>query len=103
METLWESSEEKHHLSPLSDCQSSLSPHSNRDATAQTEEVLGFSLPLRQLQEATQAKAQLEWRLALELEGLIKNYEEQQFRIVQKQGDQWTRWLSRWTPPSGRS
>ena len=57
----------------------------------QTEEVLSFSLALRQLQEATQAKAQLEWGLALKLEGLTKNYEDQQFRMVQKQEDQWTR------------
>ena len=59
----------------------------------QTEEVLGFSLALRQLQEVTQAKAQVEWRLALKLEGLAKNYEDQQFRMVQEQEDQdqWTR------------
>ena len=57
----------------------------------QTEEAFSFSLALRQLQEATQAKAQLEWRLALKLEGLAKNYEDQQFRMLQEQEDQWTR------------
>ena len=51
----------------------------------QTKGVLSFSLALRQLQEATQAKAQLEWGLALKLEGLTKNYENQWFRMVQKQ------------------
>ena len=53
------------------------SPHSNRDASVQTKEALSFSLTLRQLQEITLAKAQLERRLALELEGLAKNYEDQ--------------------------
>ena len=43
----------------------------------QTEEALDFSLTLRQLQEVTQAKAQLDWRLALKLEGLSRNYEDQ--------------------------
>ena len=56
-----------------------------------TEEVFGFRFALRQLQGATQAKGQLEWELALELEGLTKNYEDQQFTMVQKQEDQWTR------------
>ena len=70
--------------------------------STQTEEVLNFSLTLRQLQEVTQAKAQLEWRLALELEGLAKNYEDQweglaksyedlQFRMVWGQEDKWFR------------
>ena len=54
-----------------------VSSHSNRDVNMQTEEVLSFSLALRQLQEITQAKAQLEWRLALELEGLVKSYKDQ--------------------------
>ena len=91
VETLWESSEEEHHLSPsLPLSVPIVSSHSNRDASTQTEEVLSFSLALRQLQEATQVKAQHEWRLALKLEGLAKNYEDQQFRIVQEQEDQLT-------------
>ena len=49
-----------------------ISSHSNRDASTQTKEALSFSLALRQLQEVMQAKAQLEQRLALELEGLTK-------------------------------
>ena len=65
-----------------------VSSHSNRDVCVQTKEVISFSLALRQLQEVTQAKAQLEWRLALELEGMAKNYEDQQFRMVQGQKDQ---------------
>ena len=45
-------------------CQSPSSPLiPNRDKSAQTEEVLGFSLSLRQLQAVTQAKDQLEWGL----------------------------------------
>ena len=91
VETLWESSEEEHHLSPFYHCQSLSSPLVPIDTSAQTEEVLSFSLALRQLQEATQAKAQLEWWLALKVEGLTKNYEDQQFRMVQKQEGQWTR------------
>ena len=92
METLLKSSEKEHHLSPpLPLSVPIISSHSNRDVSAQTKEVLGFSLALRRLQEATQAKAQLEQRLALELEGLAKNYEKQQFRMVQEQEDQWTR------------
>ena len=43
----------------------------------QSKEVLGFSLALRKLQEVTKAKAQLEWRLALKLEEVAKNYEDQ--------------------------
>ena len=54
-----------------------ISSHSNRDMSTQAEEVLSFNLALRQLQEATQAKAQPEWRLALKLEGLTKNYKDQ--------------------------
>ena len=57
----------------------------------QTEEVLNFSLALWQLQEGTQAKAQLEWRLVLKLEWLSKNYEDKQFRMVQEEEDQQTR------------
>ena len=53
--------------------------------------MLGFSLAFRQLQEAIQAEAQLEWGLALEVDGLTKSYEDQWFRMVQKQEDQWTR------------
>ena len=53
--------------------------------------MLGFSLALRQLQEATQVKAKLEWGLALKLEGLTKNYEDQWLRRAQKKEDQWTR------------
>ena len=56
----------------------------------QTKEMLSFSLTLRQLQEVIQAKAQPEWRLALELEGLAKNNKAQQFRMAQRQEDQWT-------------
>ena len=64
METLWESLEEEHHLSlPLPLSVPIISSHSNRDKSAQTEEVLGFSLSLRQLQAVTQAKDQLEWGL----------------------------------------
>ena len=92
METLWESSEEEHHLSPpLPLSVLIISSHSNRDASMQTKEVLHFSLALRQLQEATQAKTQLNWRLALKLEGLAKNYKDQQFRMVQEHKDQQTR------------
>ena len=87
-----------------------ISCHSNRDAIAQTEEVLGFSLALKQLQEITQTKAQLEQRLALELEGLAKNYEVQweglakryeyqQFRMFQGQEDQWTRMAEQMDAP----
>ena len=54
-----------------------VSSHSNRDARMQTEEVLSFSLTLTQLQEANQAKAQLEQSLALKLDGLAKNYKDQ--------------------------
>ena len=92
METLWESSAEEHHLSsPLPLSVLIVSSHSNRDASTQTKETLSFSLALRQLQEVTQTKVQLEWRLALKLEWF---------------GDKMTNgpgWLSRWTPPSGRS
>ena len=76
--TLWQSSEEEHHLShllPLS--VPIISPHSNIDGRAQTKEALSFSLALRQLQEAIQAKAQLEWGLARELEGPMKDHEDQ--------------------------
>ena len=68
METLWESSEEEHHLShPLPLSVPIISSHSNRDMSVQTKETLGFSLALRQLQEATKAKVQLDWGLALKL------------------------------------
>ena len=53
--------------------------------STQTEEALSFRPVLRQLQEVTQTKAQLN------LERLAKNYEDQQFRMVQWQEDQWTR------------
>ena len=85
--TLWESSEEEHCFSsslPLS--VPIVSSHSYRDARMQTEQVIGFSLALRQLQEATHTRAQLEWRMALKPEGLLKNYEDQQFRILRKRG-----------------
>ena len=92
VETLWKSSEEEHHLShPLPLSVPIVSSHFHRDVSTQTEEVLSFSLASRQLEEATQAKAQLEWGLALKLEGLTKNYEDQQFRMVQKQEDLQTR------------
>ena len=68
-----------------------ISSHSNRDMSMQTDEALSFSLALRQLQEVTLAKAQLEWRLALKMEGLAKNYEDQQLKMVQAQEDQWNR------------
>ena len=59
METLWESSEEEHHLfHPLPLSVSIISSHSYRDVSMQAEEALSFSFALRQLQEATQAKAQ---------------------------------------------
>ena len=91
METLWESSEEVYCLSlPLLLSVTIISSHSNKDVSVQSKEVLCFSLALRQLQEVTQAKAQLEWRLALKLEGLAKNYEDQQLRMVRRQEDQWT-------------
>ena len=65
METLWESSEEEHHLShPLSLSVPIISSHSYRNMSMQTEEALSLSLTLRQLEEATQAKAQLEWGLS---------------------------------------
>ena len=104
METLWESSEEEHHLShtvPLS--VPIVSSHSSGDMSVQTKEALGFSLALRQLQAVNQVKAQLEeWGLVLELEGLTKNHEDQwpirtqeqedqQTRMVQKQEVQWAR------------
>ena len=76
---------------PLSLSVPFLSSHSNRDVSMKTKEALGFSLTLRQLQEATKAKFQLKCGLALELEGLTKNYEDQQFRVVQEQEDQWIR------------
>ena len=57
----------------------------------QTEEALSFSLALRQLQEATQAKAKLEQGLALKLAGLAKDYEKQWFRVVQQQEDKWAK------------
>ena len=91
METLWESSEEEHCLSlpcPLS--VPFISSHSNRDMSVQTKEVLSFSFALRQLQEV-KAKAQLEWRLALELEGLAKNYEDQWEVLAKSYEDQWCR------------
>ena len=69
----------------------------------QTKEALGFSLTLMQLQEVTQAKAQLEWSLALELEGMAEHYEDHNSEWF---GDKRTNrpgWLNRWTPPSGRS
>ena len=92
METLWESSEEKHHLSyPLPLSVPIVSSYSNRNVSVQTEEVLGFSLALQQLQEATLANAQFERELALKVQVLTKNYEDQQFRMVQKQEDHWTR------------
>ena len=92
IETLWESSEEEYHLShPLLLLVCIISSNSNRDASGQTKEVLSFSLALRQLQEATQAKAEIEWGLTLKLEVVTKNYEDQQFRMVQKKEDQWTR------------
>ena len=59
-----------------------------------------------QLQEVTQAKAHVEWRLALKLEGLAKNYEDQRFRIQFQGRDKMTNgpgWLSKWTSPLGRS
>ena len=43
---------------------------------AQHEEVLNFSLALRQLQKATQTKAQIEQGLALKLAGLTKGFED---------------------------
>ena len=103
METLLESSEEEYHLiPPLPLSVPVISSHWNRDGSTQTKETLSSSHALRQLQEGTQAKAQLEWRLALELEGLAKNYEDQWeglaksfenqwFRLVQGQEDQWSR------------
>ena len=88
-ETLWESSEEEHHLSPPFPLSIPIvSSHSNRDTRMQTEEVLGFSLVLRQLKEVTQAKASLEWMLALELEGLAKNYEDQKEGLAKSYEDQ---------------
>ena len=61
---------------PLCHSQSPSSPPIPIDTSMQTKEALGFSLALRQLQEVIQAKAQLEWRLALKLEGLAKNNED---------------------------
>ena len=57
----------------------------------QTKEVLDLRLALRQLQKVIHAKAQIEQRLALKLEGLANNYEDQQFRMVQGLEDQWSR------------
>ena len=68
-----------------------VSSHSKWDVSMQTEEALSFSPALRQLQEATQARSQLQRRLVLELEELAKNYEDIWFRMVQEQEDQWTR------------
>ena len=83
MEIVWESSEVEHCFSlPLPMSVPIISFHSNRDISMQTKEALGFSLALRQLQEATQAKAQLEQRVVLEMEVLAKNYEDQWFRMV---------------------
>ena len=75
----------------LTNILSPVGSHSNRDVSLQTEEALCFSLALRQLQEVTQAKTQFEHMLALKLEGLAKNYEDKQFRMVQRQEDQKTR------------
>ena len=55
----------------------SIISNSKRDASTQMEEALNFKLALRQLQEATQAKPQLEQRLALKLAGLAKDFEDQ--------------------------
>ena len=52
-----ESSEEEHLSDHLQLSVLLISSHSNRDVSAKTKEVLSFSLALRQLQEATQAKA----------------------------------------------
>ena len=60
MESLWKRSEEEHHLSPPPLSVPIISSHSNRDMSVQTEEVLSFSLTLRQLQKVTQAKTQLQ-------------------------------------------
>ena len=65
--------------------------HSKRDVSSQTDEVLSFSLPLRQLQVDTQAKAQLEQELVLEQEGLAKNHEDQHAKMTEEQEDQQTR------------
>ena len=70
-EALWESSIEDHHLSSLVPLSvTATSSHTNRDETSQTEEELGFSAALKQLQMVTQAKSQLELELLLKQEEL---------------------------------
>ena len=88
METPWESSEEGHCLPhPVLLSVPMIFSHLNRDMNLQTEEALGFSLALRQLQAVTQAKAQLEWKLVLEWDGLTKNHKDQWAEMTEEQED----------------
>ena len=71
--------------------------------SAQTKEVFGFSLALRQLQEDTQAKAQIEGGWPLSWKGwprVMRTSDSGWFSIKRTNAPGW---LSRWTTPSGRS
>ena len=91
MDTLWESSEEKHCLSnpfPLS--VPIVSSHSNRDMSMQTEEALGLSLDFKAVTSSYTGQCSARMELVLKLESLTKNYEDQWSRMVQKQEVQQT-------------
>ena len=91
-EALWDSFVEGHPLSSMMLLSvPAASSHTNRDTSSQTEEALGFSTALRQLQMVTQTKSQLEQKLLLKWEDLAQKQEDQQARMAKKQEDQWAR------------
>ena len=63
---------------------SPIASHPHWEEAFQTEEGPGFHLALKQLQCISQAKVQLEWVLAHEVEGLTRKYEDQQIRLARK-------------------
>ena len=85
METLWESSEEEDHLShPLPLSFPIASSNSNRDMSVhKLKKCTQLSaLPWGNYKKLPRSRLSLNRRLSLKLEGLAKNYEDQQLRMV---------------------
>ena len=84
-EALWESSEEDHCLlDPVLLSVTSSPFFLHQQESSQTEEGPSLRPALVQLQSVTQARAQLEWELAYEWEGLARKYEDQQTKLATK-------------------
>ena len=105
METLWQSSEEEHHLSLLCHCHSLLSPPIPIEMMSmQTKEVLSFRPCLEAITRSYPGQGSA-WH-----GGWLSNWKGWP-RIMRISNSGWFRnkrtngpgWLSRWTPPSGKS